>query len=227
MTYRYHHKAPGRLLSPLSGLVAAVTLGFASTFALAQTPVPEGVADLQKRWEVIQYQTPETSREDAFEALAARAHTYTQQHAGDAAGYTWEGIILSSYANARGGLGALSLAKQAKAAFESAIALDEGVLHGSALSSLGVLYYKVPGWPIGFGDDAKAQTLLEQGLARNPDGIDPNYFYADYLVKNSRAADAMPFLAKAAAAPSRPGREVADEGRRRDIAQLRQRINTP
>ena len=35
-------------------------------------------------------------------------------------------------------------------------------------SSLGVLYYKVPGWPIGFGDKDKARDLLQKALAVNP-----------------------------------------------------------
>ena len=37
---------------------------------------------------------------------------------------TWKGIILASWAKARGGLGALDLAKEAKATLEQAIKLD-------------------------------------------------------------------------------------------------------
>ena len=45
-------------------------------------------------------------------------------------------------------LGALGLAKQARADFEQAIKLDPTALDGSAYTSLGVLYYSVPGWPV-------------------------------------------------------------------------------
>ena len=48
------------------------------------------------------------------------------------------------------------------------------MLDGSAYNSLGVLYYKVPGWPVGFGDKAKARELLQKALAINPKGIDAN-----------------------------------------------------
>lgn len=54
-------------------------------------------------------------------------------------------IVLSSWAGAKGGFGALGLAKQAKAEYETAIAIDSKALGGSALNGLGVLYYKVLG----------------------------------------------------------------------------------
>jgi hypothetical protein len=57
------------------------------------------------------------------------------------------------------------------------MAIDPRALQGSAYTSLGSLYYQVPGWPIGFGDDKRAEAMLLKALEINPDGIDPNYFY--------------------------------------------------
>ncbi len=48
---------------------------------------------------------------------------------------------------------------------DQSISIDGSVLQGSAYTSLGTLYYQVPGWPIGFGDDEKAEELLEQARA--------------------------------------------------------------
>jgi len=98
------------------------------------------------------------------------------------------------------------------------------VLGGSAYTSLGSLYYQVPGWPIGFGDDKKAQEYLKKALAVNPDGIDANYFYGDYLFRKGEYAEAARWLNKAMQAPPRPGRKVADEGRRREIDELLDKI---
>jgi len=70
------------------------------------------------------------------------------------------------------------------------------------------------------GDDAKAETLLKQALALNPDGIDPNYFYGDFLQRNQRYAEAKVALEKALQAPDRPGRASADAGRRAEAQQL-------
>jgi tetratricopeptide (TPR) repeat protein len=99
-------------------------------------------------------------------------------------------------------------------------ALDDKALKGSAYTSLGALYFKVPGWPIGFGDKARAEELLKKALAINPTGIDSNYFYADYLAERERYAESLRHLDAALKAPARPGREVADSGRRQEIQAL-------
>lgn len=66
--------------------------------------------------------------------------------------------------------------------FENSIEIDPLALEGSAFTSLGSLYYQVPGWPIGFGDDKKAHEMLRKGLEYSPQGIEPNYFYGDFLM---------------------------------------------
>lgn len=197
-------------------LAVACALPFSSHAA----PLDDAIADLQRDWEVIRYQTPESARQKRFEALSAKAHSVSQTFAGRSEPLVWEGIIVSSLANEKGGLGALSLAKQAKVMYEQAIALGGDALQGSAYGSLAVLYYKVPGWPLGFGDKTRAEELLKKALSLNPTGIDPNYFYADYLVEVGRSAEATPYLERALAAPPRPGREVADTGRREEVRQL-------
>jgi tetratricopeptide (TPR) repeat protein len=142
------------------------------------------------------------------------------KHAGRAEPQIWYGIIAASYAGARGGLGALSLAKDAKKAFEQALEIDPKALEGSAYTSLGSLYYQVPGWPIGFGSDGKAREMLDRALAINPDGIDPNFFMGDFLYRKGDHAGARRALAKALNAPPRPERALADEGRRKEIESL-------
>ena len=118
------------------------------------------------------------------------------------------------------GLGALSLAKDAKKAFEQALELDAKALDGSAYTSLGSLYYQVPGWPIGFGNDDKARELLEKAIALNPEGIDSNYFLGDFLYRQGDTVGARRALQKALRAPARPERALADEGRRKEIESL-------
>ncbi|MBX9715519.1 MAG: hypothetical protein K2X42_02880 [Burkholderiaceae bacterium] len=181
--------------------------------------VDEAIVDLQHDWEVIKYQTPANEREKRFEALAGKAHRVSEGFAGRSEPLVWEGIITASWAGEKGGLGALGLAKKAKALYESAIQIDGSVLEGSAYASLGVLYYKVPGWPIGFGDKGKARDLLQKALALNPKGIDPNYFFGELLVETRHADEAQSYLERAMTAPPRPGRQISDTGRR-DEARL-------
>ena len=108
---------------------------------------------------------------------------------------------------------------------EKALQLNAQALQGSAYTSLGVLYAKVPGWPIGFGSDKKAAQLLQKALEINPQGIDPNYFYAEFLADNRDYAAAMRYLEQAAKAPARPGRESADLGRQQEIATLLAKVS--
>ena len=187
-------------------------------------PVDDAVADLQREWEVIRYQSAAAEREKRLETLAAKAHKVSETFTDCSEPLIWEGIIVSSYAGEKGGLGALGLVKQAKALYEQAIQIDGNALEGSAYNSLGVLYYKVPGWPLAFGDKAKANDLLQKALAINPTGIDPNFFYGEYLVETRQPEKAVLYLEKALQAPARPGRQVADTGRREEARRLLDRI---
>lgn len=198
---------------------AAFALGLACFLVPAVAAVPTveaAVAELQHDWEVIRYQTPASEREKRFAALASKARKVSEAHPRRSEPLVWEGIIVSSWAGEKGGLGALGLARQARELYEAAIRIDGDVLDGSAYNSLAVLYYKVPGWPLGFGDKGKAQDLLLKALAVNPNGIDPNYFQAEYLVETGHPGQAVPFLEKALKAPARPGRQIADAGRREE-----------
>lgn len=185
--------------------------------ALAATP-EEAILPIQNQWAEIKYRVPEKQQAERYHALAEQALQLVQP--GHAEALIWRGIALSSEAGAKGGLGALSIAKAAKQQLEAALKIDDQALSGSAYTSLGTLYYKVPGWPIGFGDKNRAEELLKKALAINPTGIDPNYFYADYLAQRERNAEALRHLDIALKAPARPGRELADSGRRQEVQAL-------
>ena len=132
--------------------------------------------------------------------------------------------MLSTYAGAKGGLGALGLAKQAREKLQAAVKIDPNALDGSAYTSLGTLYHKVPGFPLGFGDDKKAREYLERALQVNPNGLDPNYFYGEFLFDTGAYREAQKYLEKALTAGPRPNREVADRGRRSEITALLTRV---
>ncbi|WP_425600498.1 hypothetical protein [Luteimonas salinisoli] len=184
--------------------------------ALAAEPGTPTIEQIRDRWAEISYQLPKAQRESAFEELARQVEGVRQARPRDAEALIWEGIVLSSLAGEKGGMGALGLVKRARADFEAALEIAPDALDGAAYTSLGALYYQVPGWPLGFGDDDTARTLLRQGLAIDPDGIDANYFYADFLRDQKDWRGAKEGFEKALAAPARSGRELADAGRRRE-----------
>lgn len=205
--------------------ICAVLLALTSSSVFALDAAGEQeLTHLQERWAQINYQLPEARREAAFEQLASQAEVAVRREPRAAELKTWQGIILSTWAGAKGGLGALGLAKRARTAFEESLALDPQALDGSAITSLATLYYQVPGWPIGFGDKAKAAELFDQALRLNPNGLDSNYFHADFLFREGRYREARAALEKALAAPDRPGRALADAGRRQEAQRLLQQV---
>lgn len=185
----------------------------------ANADLDSDIAHLQQRWAEVNYQLEGKTKLSEFARLVEEAGQVTAAYPKAAESWIWSGIIKSTYAGARGGLGALSLAKESRADLEKAMTLNDAALDGSAYTSLGTLYYSVPGWPVGFGDDDKAAELLQKALSLNPDGIDSNYFYGSYLITEKRYDEARRYLQKAQKAPARPERPLADAGRQDEILQ--------
>jgi tetratricopeptide (TPR) repeat protein len=183
------------------------------------------VLKLQHRWAEVNYQLHGKTQLTAFEALISDAEKVVATNPNSAGAWIWSGIIKSTYAGAKGGLGALTLAKESKADLEHALKIEPEALDGSAYTSLGTLYFNVPGWPIGFGNDRKAEELLRKALTINPDGIDSNYFFGDYLIQEKRYKDAKIYLLKAKSAPPRPSRPLADAGRQKEISKALAIVN--
>jgi tetratricopeptide (TPR) repeat protein len=198
-----------------------IVAGFIALDTQAAAPFDTELANIQEQWAVANYKLRVgDERKRALEALSDRAHQFALENPQRAEPLIWEGIVLSTYAGARGGLGALGIAKKSRSALETALKIDPNALEGSAYTSLGALYSKVPGFPLGFGDDEKAQALLLKALTLNPYGIDSNYFYAQYLCDRDQCAEALRYLQRAAEAPPRAGRQLADEGRRHEVLAL-------
>lgn len=190
-----------------------------SSFASA-SPQDNARKILQEKWAKIKYEEPVEQKEKLLEVLALESEKAIQDFPQQAEIMIWRAIILSTYAGEKGGLAALGLVKEAKSLLEESIKLNPQALKGSAYTSLGTLYYQVPGWPIGFGNDKKARFYLQEALKINPDGIDSNFFYADFLVEQNDKITAIKLLEHALEASDRPGREIADKGRRAEIRAL-------
>jgi tetratricopeptide (TPR) repeat protein len=206
-------------LEPLAVAVAFLPVALP---ALAQdAPFTAELADIQQGWDQANYQAANSEeKERQLAALSARSEALARKYPRRAEPLVWEGIVLSSYAGAKGGLDALSLAKKSRDCLLEATRIDPAALKGSAFTSLGALYYKVPGWPIGFGDHDKANDFLRKAIELNPDGIDPNYFIGELLYEEGEYSRSMQHLQKALAASPRPDRPVADAGRRAEINTL-------
>jgi tetratricopeptide (TPR) repeat protein len=197
---------------------AAQPQSYAQATQQAQDPLAQNIAYMQHEWAKIKYQMPDHDKQlEAIHALEERAEQISSNFPQSPEVKIWEGIILSTDAGIVKGISALGKVKKAKTLFEQALQINPNALDGSAYTSLGSLYYQVPGWPIGFGDDEKAEKNLKTALQINPNGIDPNFFYGDYLIEEDRYDEAKFYLERALQAAPRPDRPLADAGRRQEI----------
>ena len=208
----------------LSSLVIA---GLASAALI--TPVAASADELlklQQQWAFVNYKLEGDAQLSAFSELIEQATKFVEQSENSAESLTWLAITQSSTASAKGGLGALDFAKSAKENLERAIEKEESVLDGTALTVLAALYHKVPGWPVSFGCDKKAEKLFKRALEINPQGMDQNFFYAEYLFDEGEYKEAQTFLTRANNAPEKANRPLADKKRREEIAALQAKLDT-
>jgi len=196
--------------------------GVAGVSSSAQMPE---VREIQSEWARLYYVDEFLNKNfRELQALSQQADKLAQQHPQNAEVLVWDAIVLSTLAEKKGGLGALGLVKQAKRQLEQAETIDPEVLGGSVYASLGSLYSKVPGWPIGFGNDEKAEQYFKKALAINPQGLDINYFFAEYLVDQGEEMLALEHIELALQAEPMVDRPVADQGRRQQALKLRAQL---
>lgn len=203
-------------------LLFAAALAVLATPALASPPgMAENVKAMNDLWANVAYRMEGSSHQAAaLNKLDKQAAMVVARYPGEAEPLLWQGIILSEEAKRANILHKLSLATRARDTIAKAYAINPRAGNGGAALSLGVLYYRVPGSPIGFGDKARAKTLLKQALALDPDGLDANYFYGDYLAETGDKAGAKSYLQKALRAAHDPSRPVWDAGRRGEVRAL-------
>ncbi|WP_336232432.1 tetratricopeptide repeat protein [Thalassospira sp. CH_XMU1458] len=205
----------------LSALAVGLLLVLPAT-SQAQTANPavmKAVSHLQHEWAHIKYEiTDEDAQLDAIHKLEADGEKLRADFPDSPELQIWQGIILSTDAGIVRGISALGKVRDARELFENVIATAPTAMDGSAYTSLGSLYYQVPPWPLAFGSDAKAEENLKKALALNPNGIDPNFFYGDFLRQQERYDEARIYFQKALDAPDRPDRPLADAGRRAEIS---------
>jgi tetratricopeptide (TPR) repeat protein len=186
----------------------------------AETPaLNSAILRLALDWEHIKFEVDNRdAQEQQMAVLAQRAAEMARQYQDRPAAAIWLGIILSEQASMAGENGspfkALGFAKQARDLLDKVEKIDSAVLDAGAPTSLGVLYYRVPGFPIGFGDKAKARHYLEEAIKNAPNGLDANYFYGDFLYVQHEYPHAEAVLKRVLTLPAHPDRPIWDRERR-------------
>ena len=167
----------------------------------------QGVKD---EWETTFYTLSQDQQEPILKTLSMKADTLIQQYPDAAEAYLVAGLIQCSLAANEGGFSALGRVKKARQFVLQAMDKDPLAMDGSGYVILGNLYYRLPGWPISFGDNKVARSYLETAIRLYPEGLDANYFYGDFLLDEGNPAAALPYLEKADRAPVRALSRLSD-----------------
>lgn len=184
----------------------------------------DSIKKIQDDWANAKYNSKDKKEIIAgLEACAKEAHELSSAFPQNAEPVIWEGICLSSQGEYLK-MTALPKVKAAKALFEKALTINDKALSGAPYTNLGVLYHRVPGWPIGFGDKKKAEENFKKAMEIAPENIDANYFYAMFLIDQDRLDEAKQHLETAAKAPGR-NRPLADAKRKEEIAAALKKIS--
>ena len=175
-------------------------------------------------WEHVKLQVSDRDdQERQMGSLAQRVAQIAKQYENIPDPIVWVGIITSeqaSMANDNGSpMKALELAKRARDILERVEKTNPETMDAGAPTTLGVLYDRVPGFPIGFGDKARARHFLEEAVTSAPNGLDANFFYGAFLYKHGEQSEAARILERALTLPELSNRPIWDELLRAAIRQ--------
>jgi tetratricopeptide (TPR) repeat protein len=180
------------------------------------------ILDIANAWARVKFEVQDTTlQQKQIAALAERASTLIQKYPGRAEPVIWKGVLLSEGASMASEdhsmFSARSMAYEARDTLLQAEKMDPAALEAGAPTSLGVLYYRVPSFPIAFGDTDLARKYFEEAVRNAPNGMDANYFYGDFLYNQRDYAGAQRVWKHALAIPANSERPVWDKGRREVI----------
>ncbi len=172
--------------------------------------INNSLQDIETEWASIYYSTPKQNRGPQYCRLLDRTINLSRQYPKNAEPIIWQAIVKATNADHQDAVSALKAIHEARDLLLKAIEINPQAMNGSAYVTLGTLYYMTPKWPIGFGDKESAQKMLQTALKINPNGIDSNYFYGDFLLSNNELDEAEKYFNRAIAAPTRTEQLYAD-----------------
>lgn len=193
---------------------AVLTLSLLPSATFAES-LDDQIAGIQKQWAHAKYEIEgKDDKVAALHKVEEQAQILVVTYPNNPEPKIWLATALSTEAGIVRGLGVLGKLKEAKSLLEQAITQNPRALDGQAHVILGAMYFQVPGWPIAFGDNDKAKEHLDKAVALNPNGVDGNFFYGEFLRETGHHAEAKDYYEKAINAPARTGQDVADKGRK-------------
>lgn len=184
--------------------------GVTARGAVTVDEVAQQADRLEDEWAATFYGPDDDRKVPRMRALLRRAEELVSRHPKRAEPLVVEGILLCTLAGVDWGLGSLNLIERSRDRLVKAIDLDPRSMEAAAYLTLGNLYWRLPGWPLSFGDERLARQYLESALKLYPAALDTNYFMGDYLLDQEEYDPALEYLRRADRAPIRPHQRLSD-----------------
>lgn len=200
-------------------LTVAALVGMWGHASAANAIAQQAVQPLKDQWAEVFYRMPPKEQGPKLAVFLTQARDLVRRYPQAAEPLLMEALVLCSQAGSDGGLGALGKVKEAREVLNRAIAIDPLAMEGSAYVMLGNLYYRLPGWPLSFGDNKVARQYLETALRHFPDNLDTNFFYGDFLLDRGEFDKALVHLEKAEKAPVSEDARLSDLKLKQELVQ--------
>ena len=213
-----------RLVAFVTAIATLLVVGIVCGHAGEAPSLKSELLLLAHDWEQVKLLVSDRDdQEKQMASLAQRAGKIAEQYEDIPDPIVWLGIITgeqASMANDNGSpIKALELAKRARDILEKVEKTNPETMDAGAPTTLGLLYDRVPGFPIGFGDKARARHYLEEAIRDAPNGLDANFFYGDFLHKHGEQSEAATVLERALTLPGLSNRPIWDKSLRVAIRQ--------
>ena len=159
---------------------------------LAQsTNSPEAIAELARlEYANAEVETEKNKRIELYKGCISTADKALAINADEIGALYWKAAAIGKLSEESGIINALRMTRPMEQLFLRVIALDEKYDNAGAHKALGRMYYKLPGFPISFGNKEKALFHLYKAHALFPDDIITRAFYAEVLLDLGRVQEA-------------------------------------
>lgn len=183
------------------------------------------VQTLESEWASIYFSSAIDNKKHAYTRLLNKTLKLSKTKPESPELIFWQATIIASRAEHQNAIEAIAAIHKAEELLLKTIKIKPDTLEGAALIALGSLYYQAPGWPIAFGDNNKAEQFLKKGLQINPNGIDSNYHYGLFLLKQNQTEEAIKYFKAALKGPVREEQEFADKSLKEEIKEKMTQLN--
>ena len=200
--------------------ILRLLIGLATIAPVGAMAAADDLAALEQQWAELKYEhAADSDRMARAEALERAAADLAAQNPRSEALLLQANTLLLT---AEFMHSAASL-KKVRAARDLLLQAEQAQPNNAAvLSTLGSIYYEVPGWPIAFGNRKKAEDYLRRAIALDPEGRDANFFMGDLLLETNRAREATAYLERALVAAQQD--DVLNRGRRAEIVEAIEKV---